>query len=101
MQGVLERSFRRGGHHQLIDGEPGAPPRAARSAEDAALQTLCAGLGLRGTELPNSASYNPRSAKLTREDKRRKKPDAESRKGGGPGEERGSGSFISHSTKAS
>lgn len=101
MQGVLEKSFRRGGHHQLIDREPGAPPRAARSAGDAALQTLRAGLGLRGAELPNSASYNPRSAKLTREDKRGKKPDAESRKGGGRGEERGSRNFISHTTKAS
>lgn len=101
MQGVLERSFGRGGHRQLIGGEPGAPPRAARSAGNAALWAQSAGLGLRGAELLNSASDNPRSAKLTREDKRRKKPDPESRKGEGPGEERGSGNFISQSTKAS
>lgn len=79
----------------------GAGSPSARSAGDAALRALSAGLGLRGAKVLNSASDNPRSAKLTREDKRRKKPDPESRKGGGRGEERGSGTFISQSTKAS
>lgn len=99
MQGVLERSFGRGGHRQLIGGEPGAPP--LRAPQGTALRALSASLGLRGAELVNSAADNPRSAKLTREDKRRKKADPESRKGGGPGEERGSGNFICQSTKAS
>lgn len=82
-----------------VTGEPGAPPRAAPSAGHAALQALRAVSVSAELNSRSSAFQNRRSAKLGRETKGRKKPDAVSlevaeKEAGGPGKERGSKFYI-------